>query len=272
MLKAGDSIFEASAGPRELLERIRNQIAIAKRIDDAAVAREEAAAKARAAAAEAKAKASRSASTPSDYEIKGQEPLSSIKSFMSTLRSSDATVSRAPGSAESRRLIDFCDTLTKAITKIDSALRQSKRGEAVLNKIEHVTDGKTSTGSSNAAGADIRNMSDEDRKQYYVDWAARVGYDNYNWEMDESQAPKTKASSEEDAPVDNTPHYKHAYSKEARNIASYPARNTALMKEVGQASHLLYLTAANGENFGDLARGSVLLSPKPLRVIDLPSR
>jgi hypothetical protein len=139
-------------------------------------------------------------------------------------------------SAESKRLVEFCDTIVKAVGKIDKALRQSKKGEAVL-KAMGVHSSLSSSARSGEVGAstpsdsdakqeDISKLSEEELKKRYEIWAKEIGYGHNDWEM-----PSTEDQGDDLL----GPSYKHYYSKEARRVTSYPARNTALMKEVSLA-------------------------------------
>ena len=120
--------------------------------------------------------------------------------------------------AETKRLENFCDTIVKADTKIDKALRQNKRGQAVLTSI--LTD-------SSAQDIPTEGMSDEELRRKYEAWAKSVVYGHYNWEIGQDDEPNA-------APE---PDYNHAFSKKGKAITSYPARNMALMKEV-RAPHV----------------------------------
>lgn len=125
----------------------------------------------------------------------------------------------------------------KAVGKIDKALKQSKKGEAVLKAMgvhpalsssgKAAETGTSASSNSDAKQEDISNLSDEELKKKYETWAKEVGYAHYDWEM-----PSTGTEGEDLL----GPSYKHYYNKEARNVTSYPARNTALMKEV--SSHI----------------------------------
>lgn len=133
--------------------------------------------------------------------------------------------------------MEFCDTIIKAVSKIDQALKQSQRGEAVLRNLSFTT--PVTAGSAEGSGLsksnleDISELTDEELKARYIGWVGGTKYDHYNWEADQSGS------------VDGGPSYKHSYSKEARAISSFPSRNTALMKEV---SFRAILTEANAHS------------------------
>lgn len=134
---------------------------------------------------------------------------------------SDATAntSARPALAEGKRLMDFCDVIVKAVAKIDTALQQSKRGEAVLRSLAVTTPiTATAGGDGKPELDDITKLSDEELKKRYIDWVKEMKYAHYNWEADGSGS--------------DGPSYKHYYSREAMAISSFPSRNTAIMKEV----------------------------------------
>ena len=191
ILIAPYSVFEANPGPRELLERILSQVRVAQRVAEAAKARE------------------------AEQQGDGPQP---------TVHTDTSTAAAGTGLAESKRLMEFCETIVKAVSKIDRALQQSKRGEAVLRSISAPTPVTARAGENAESGGlkleDISSLSEGEIKQRYVEWAEQVKYGHYNWEA----APT--------GPSDDGPKYKHNYSAEARSISSFPSRNTALMKEV----------------------------------------
>lgn len=194
-----DRTYEASPGPRELLERILAQVVVAKRVSESAKLREE------------------------QQQLAQQEPTDSTKSGAAAA-STTVGPRKAQAAQEAQRLVDFCDVIVKAVGKIDNALRQSKRGEDVLKAIHGTSGGSNDSGKAVDVEGDISEVSDEDLKTAYKTWARENKYDTYDWTMPESlntEADKTLG-----------PSYKHTYSKEARSIQSFPSRNTALMKEV----------------------------------------
>ena len=144
--------------------------------------------------------------------------------------------------------MEFCETIIKAVGKIDRALKQSKRGEAVLktlrvdvnggnstkkNKGEVASDGEAEDGSTGSTMyEDLTNVSDDQLKKVYVEWASETRYAEYNWEVQAAEGASTSELG---------PSYKHTYSKEAKSISSYPARNVAIMKEVGLLSDCVTL-------------------------------
>jgi hypothetical protein len=149
------------------------------------------------------------------------------------------------GAQEAGRLMEFCETIIKAVGKIDRALKQSKRGEAVLKTLRVDANGGSSKKKKGAAVSDgeaededtgsttyedLTNVSDDQLRKTYVEWASETRYAEYNWEVQAAEGASTSELG---------PSYKHTYSKEAKSISSYPARNVAIMKEVG-----LHLTSS----------------------------
>ena len=143
------------------------------------------------------------------------------------------------GAQEAGRLMEFCETIIKAVGKIDRALKQSKRGEAVLKTLRVDVNGGNSREKNGAAASDgdadnadadsakyedLTEVSDEQLKKTYVEWASEARYAEYNWEVEPAEGVSTSELG---------PSYKHTYSKEAKSISSYPGRNVAIMKEVG---------------------------------------
>ena len=146
-------------------------------------------------------------------------------------------ISGGVGSEETTRLMEFCDTIEKAVSSIDKALKQSKRGEAVLKSMKSTSAmkkdpqaGSSSASTSNkpdgalkeGASSSLARLTDEELKTTYTEWAKEINYAEYNWKMTATEGQTLAPSLV----------YKHAYSAEAYGISSYPARNTTLMKEV----------------------------------------
>jgi len=143
------------------------------------------------------------------------------------------------GSEETGRLMEFCETIEKAVTSIDRALKQSKRGEAVLksmkshsslatkamgqNSSSTVEVGSSSTTGEKTKKSALANLSDEAIQKMYAEWAKEVNYGYYDWSMPEKEGETLAASLA----------YKHAYSADAVGLTSNNSRNTVLMKEVG---------------------------------------
>lgn len=141
-------------------------------------------------------------------------------------------ISGANGSEETGRLLEFCDTIEKAVASIDKALKQSKRGEAVLKSMKSTSSmrknaqaGPSSASTSSkpeGKSASLADLSDEELKVKYTEWAKANNYSEYDWRMKATEGQTLAPSLE----------YKHAYSAEAVGISSNAARNTTLMKEV----------------------------------------
>lgn len=190
-------MYEANPGPRELLERILAQVKVAKRVSDAAKTQEE------------------EALLASGFLSKAS------KVDGDSLPCPVSTAGTGAGSGfartEATRLVDFCDTIVKAVLQIDKALRQSKNGVAVL----HGMSMKDRVEESN-----VELISDEELQKRYETWAKDMGYGHSSWLL------PSVPGVDNDATLSLT--YKHAYSKEAQAVTSYAARNTALMKEVGR--------------------------------------
>lgn len=131
-----------------------------------------------------------------------------------------STIPRSAVSTETTRLNDFCETITKAVAEIDKALKHSKKGQAVLKSMN--TQGVIADEAAPSTfQRSVKSLDDPALKAKYEEWAKANVYSYHNWEMP-GQSDDILG-----------PSFKHVYSSEARSIQSYPARNTALMKEVG---------------------------------------
>lgn len=226
------SVFESNPGPRELLERILAQVKVAQRVADAAKAYED---------------SRRELLNADDATPPPQLPASSAKGkSRSKADGNDGKqIAGLGGEAlETQRLLEFCETISKAVDKIDSALRQSKRGKAVLalmsgsqtkpaaaggsaDQQANKCGDETTTASTHAVEGDEAGCSSESElRKRYEDWAKSVAYGHYDWSMPESKEERENAGA-----MRLGPRYKHSYSTEASAIASYPKRNMILMKE-----------------------------------------
>lgn len=126
----------------------------------------------------------------------------------------------------------FCETIEKAVASIDKALRQSKRGEAVLKSMQSTSSlsknaqagpsSSTSGKQAETASSSMTNLTDDELKARYTAWAKENNYSYYQWNVEPTEgqtlAPQLA--------------FKHAYSAEAANMVSHSARNMTLMKEV----------------------------------------
>lgn len=139
------------------------------------------------------------------------------------------------GSEETGRLMEFCETIEKAVASIDKALKQSKRGEAVLKSMKSyssLASGSKAQGSATQAASaktgeenkksSLASMSDEELQKKYVEWAKETNYGYYDWSMPAIEGQVVAPSLA----------YKHAYSADAVGMSSTNTRNTVLMKEV----------------------------------------
>lgn len=151
------------------------------------------------------------------------------------------------GAEESGRLLEFCDVIEKAVFSIDKALKQSKRGEAVLRSMKtYASSYAKATGSTSSAmsaslpqggscelGSTVKTSSlaglaEEETQEKYTEWAKEVNYGYYDWSMPTREG-ETLASALA---------YKHSYSAEAVGLTSNNVRNTVLMKEVRSGIYL----------------------------------
>lgn len=205
------SVFEANPGPRELLEAILKQVQVAKKVSEAAKARDEMQAAAAAAV------------TANTGPTQPTQPTQNPNANPALLPSAALPT----GTLESKRLLDFCDTITKAVTQIDKALKQTRHGKSALKGMNDMSGGEIAFANADStirgeAANNITTLSDEVIKERYVAWAKSCNYSYHDWEF----------TNGESAPGTLTVNYKHVYSDDAGRISSYPARNTALMKEV----------------------------------------
>lgn len=216
------SVFHSSPGPRELLERILSQVQVAKKVALASKAREDALRKEREDRMTEQEKAEAAmheANTPTALENEASGNLY--------------------GSEETGRLMEFCDTIEKAVASIDKALKQSKRGEAVLKSMKShsvlstsptgqgppsvsIPAGISSSGEKSKTSS-LANMTDEEIEIMYTQWAKETNYGYHDWRTPAKEGETLAPSLA----------YKHAYSTDAVCLTSSNARNTVLMKEVG---------------------------------------
>lgn len=200
------SVFSADPSPRESLETILRQVEVAKRVSDAARARDDVIAAA---------------------TIAGSTPTAPGSLPQMGLIGATTSPNTAQSTSEAQRLVEFCDIITKAVGKIDKSLRQTSRGKAVLKAIAPKSLDAAQGESDDAATFDVRKLSDDDLVQRYVAWAKECNYSQHDWERKDTDGAAGAASL-----ASLGPSYKHVYDREARVITSSTARNTALMKEV----------------------------------------
>ena len=198
------SVFSADPSPRESLETILRQVEVAKRVSDAARARDDVIAAA---------------------AVAGSTPTAPGSLPQMGLIGATTSPNAAQSTSEAQRLVEFCDIITKAVGKIDKSLRQTSRGKAVLKAIAPKSLDGVQGESADAATLDVRKLSDDDLIQRYVTWAKECNYSQHDWERKDIDGAAGMASL--------GPSYKHVYDREARVITSSTARNTAMMKEVG---------------------------------------
>ena len=188
-------IYEGSSGPRELLEAIVIQAQAA---------------------------------------IKGLEPSSSGQADESEMTEDQKRMTeddKGKGkqvnkvvSEENVRLLEFCKRILANAKAIDRALVQTK-GTAFVERLHAGLPKIPGTSSGNDADVTINAKdSDEEVQKIYVEWANRARF-----EYCDLTIPPT-----EDAPEDESPHFKFYYNAEARMLANsdIPRRSLAIAKEV----------------------------------------
>ncbi|GJE87521.1 ubiquitin conjugating enzyme family protein [Phanerochaete sordida] len=189
-------VYEGSSGPRELLEAIVIQA-------QAAMKGLEAGAK----AAEGKAEMTEDQKRQtSDDKGKGKD-------------------TPKVSSEENAKLLGFCKRILGTAKAIDRSLRETK-GDKFVERL-HAALPKIPGTSRGQEGADVivgAKDSDEDVEKAYVDWAGRVRFEYCDLTIPPAQ----------DAPEDETPHYKFFYNTEARMLANsdIPRRSLAIAKEL----------------------------------------
>lgn len=127
-------------------------------------------------------------------------------------------------SDENVKLLTFCRRILANAKAIDRALSQTK-GDAFIERL-HASLPKIPE-QSNGEGEDVKvsaKDSEEEIQKLYVDWANRVRF-----EYCELTIPRA-----DDAPEDESPHFKFYFNAEARMLANsdIPKRSLAIAKEV----------------------------------------